>query len=729
MMKYKRYLLIIIFIFMLIPKYVLGAGLTLTGSESGTVSLSGNFYGSISGEGCSAGGQDYANGKCSAGVIHPGSTYCCDAKYNGYTDCKKPAEKCYTGCHDADAKTAKLCEKDGGYWGSTLFPYTTLFRSDVPEEQGTQYELYPKLTDVTVSVTGKGTCSSYTVTCSGTQGGSGSVSVQEYPKWVAHPATGEKRCHKTLQTMRNTGVESLNPIYNGDNIAYGGIYTDWNSNDGIICYDTYYTRGCSATPWVDNPVPASTVPMGCWRKLNPTATSDYNKYIYSWSYGPTNSNYPGWEWIKEGVDGMTQEKCRTTEPSVCTPTATNMTKKDNTAKYCSRDPINVNFNSSYGCTEDSASFYSITCGDTLKMTYLPEDFRKVLDGGVVDSRVVYLQPGQGFEFNINMNHTKSCNGTFDGDKFNDSYNKATKYITRASISVTANVKEAKQEYAWYLGLRDGVCPLNVANCTDNDKSGGIVGIAKEYKDKYDNLINRRKFVFDYDGTLSFTYKYKGQNKTFTGKFEKIDDEEVLSLKNGKVNYTKTMKLSNGISIHNFNYEWNQNTVLRPKNIYFDQHSGEETIKTETNKAVDGGRKFYTDIKTDLTGKGNYDLNIKVDVYNGSQLISSVKNEKCDLVVYSDDIKYRIINVTNPFVNSTRAIPKNWLNSIANYTKTIKEDTWSGKGLYTFELLRDDIVAIKNSNSNDNNSYLGTCYKESGLRDSAINGVCSIINSK
>ena len=479
--------------------------MTLTGPESGTINLGKGFWGEVN---CGSGSHNdtpTGNWKCKDGSKIGATKKCCPSNctlsgVECYTLTKKDVYSSWVGLSYDD------CTDSGYHWNSGCYKK----KSTVDEKN------YCTPTDpileysVSVTATGSSRCNSYTISCRGSEGGSGSVSVQEYPGWVSHPTTGKKRCFKTAQTQLNpsgggtVGRRNLSPQYNGESIAYGGRTTEFGNPDGVVCYDKFYTRGCSSTPWVGNPVPPSTVPMGCWRKKDPTSTSDYNKYIYHWSYGPTNalySNNPEYEWIEEGVGGMTEDKCRATEPTVCSPTSDVLNKKSekNEAKYCSAEKLNVNYESSYGCTTDSNRFYGITCGDTLTAEFKPDNFEKVTVGEVVDGRVAVLQPGQGFHFGIVMNHVRSCNGTFDGAKFNDSYDKSTHYINRAEISVIAKVSEALNEYAWYTSLRDGVCPMNTSDCTIDNRTGGIVGIAKEYKDKYENLVNYRKFVFDYNG--------------------------------------------------------------------------------------------------------------------------------------------------------------------------------------------------------------------------------------
>ena len=63
----------------------------------------------------------------------------------------------------------------------------------------------------------------------------------------------------------------------------------------------------------------------------------------------------------------------------------------------------------------------------------------------------------------------------------------------------------------------------------------------------------------------------------------------------------------------------------------------------------------------------------VNVYklsDSSKPITTITNEKCELKVYKNDLIYRIIEPTNPFVSNARAIPKNWLGEIGDFRKTI-----------------------------------------------------------
>ena len=234
--------------------------------------------------------------------------------------------------------------------------------------------------------------------------------------------------------------------------------------------------------------------------------------------------------------------------------------------------------------------------------------------------------------------------------------------------------------------------------------------------------------------MDFNYKYKGETRKYNGKFEKIDEEEALFLDGGKVNYTKTMKLNNGMDIHDFNYKLNQITNLKPEYVYFDRLTGEEVTKSDS--AVDGGRKFYTSTKTDLTsGSGisepNYIININLNASSGSQQIASFSNNKCEIEVYRDEDTYRIIDVINPFVNNTREIPWNWRNYTQDFTNTIHKDTWSDSRtpLYSFDLSKEQISSIKSSNANNKEAYLGTCHESESMQDPIMKEICRVINSK
>ena len=76
------------------------------------------------------------------------------------------------------------------------------------------------------------------------------------------------------------------------------------------------------------------------------------------------------------------------------------------------------------------------------------------------------------------------------------------------------------------------------------------------------------------------------------------------------------------------------------------------------------------------------------------------------------MKYRPIDVTNPFINSDWKKGENWINDKYNFISIIHATTWSEPAQKSITLAKDDIQAIKDSNnyyqSNKDDPYLGIC---------------------
>ena len=192
---------------------------------------------------------------------------------------------------------------------------------------------------------------------------------------------------------------------------------------------------------------------------------------------------------------------------------------------------------------------------------------------------------------------------------------------------------------------------------------------------------------------------------------------------------QSMTLGNsGLKVDNYNLNTKEAnggapSIVKytPAKVYINHHDG--TI--DNNGKVDGGNKIYTDYDID---EGKWKMNIVVDKILNSDI--SVTNNKCDIETKKYDLLYRPIDVSNPFINSTYEIGKNWLNSRYSFTNTIKSTTWSEKSLYVIPLTDNQIQSIKESNKNNKDyfPYLGLCDNPSiGAKDNITQYICNHIN--
>ena len=729
MMK-KIYILIFILMMIFIPKECLAAAY-ITGNQtvfSGHATLKGDVTCSASGTVTNASSIKESGGECDGGgTRHGKSNYCCDSAHNSYDDCVKPASGCdkYKCVGGKGGSKKGSCEAGGGLW----LNYCTS-----PESAGTKTN-WIKHYSVNVGATGKGTCGSGTVTCRGAKEGSISSSFETFASWKATSVNV-----RSSNILPGKGESMYN---NGGCASYGG-----ESYDGIWIYSVRYNRCCGASSEAaHNYKPAEDEPkvMGCWRRQKSSSKTLFgteDNYEYKWDhvgYSCTksgnacvcgkdkdgkqrcNSQLPGgksagWQLYKVEGSDMNEKLCETQKPAICSVAPPSEFNEQQNAKYCSQKDVFVPFNEDIKCNTNDSTFYEIQCTENASANYNPDKFEKVKVNGVEDEKIAVLQPGQGFGFNVDMHHERSCEGKFNSDIYNKTYQKILDLLRRAESMFSGRENDDfKREYAWYGVHKDEL---------DN--------ISKSYEDQYLNIVENGKYLFNYDGKLSFEYMYKKSKNVKTVELL-MEEEENIYLDNGKPKYTKTHKLKNGKTVYDFSYKLTQESLLKPKQVYFDKNDGsKEVAKTETNGAVDGGQMVYTELKTDLTNGNNYKINTSINIYKSSspsKVIATINNNKCEIEVYEDEVKYRIIDVTNPFVNSARKIPWNWNSYSQNYTKTIKSDIWSEKPLYQFDLPKENISRIKISNSNDNNAYLGTCNKSQSLQDAAIRSYCTIINSK
>ena len=683
MIKSRKYLLTLLILF-IIPLNVLAGNPVFEGSGEKTIDIDDSTDGStndckVEGKGLSCSGEvtdSWTTYSCPEGTPH-GETQCYIAGTPGSCPSGTSGDPCCPGggwnamgtgrCNDGSYPRAKT----GGTSG--------------------------RIVDATATTHYK---KKYTVKYDNSNcGGSGSVSVgddkKEYNFWEVRSSKSIDLWNTDSLANSWTGADKCGNLYTSDVAANV-------EGERVHHYDTVFSRCCGGVSSSD--IPKANFPAHCYRKPDPSS----NDYIYKWTNVQIDDSVSSWE----VVDAIkSEDDCVPPNPSVCSSISKLVKKEDTNAKYCNAKDVNVKVDSNLGCVDDSNGFYSITCSDAVSASYYPKGFSKVLVNGILDEKIVSVLAGQGFEFSIKMNHRKSCVGMFNKNNFDDAYNKATAFITRAERSYN-QLKNADTlaEIAWYTQVRQG-----------------IVDIVNGYVAQYTNLGSKTSDSLSYSGNISYNYTYKGSSKTHRSNFESSDDTKIKIDQNS---HTATHHLANGMNVHDFQYTITQSSTLIPSPVYFDKTSGEET-SSSTDGAIAGGNKVYTSLRTDATDNNNYyKMNINIDVYSGSKIIANVRNDNCQLNIYKDDtIKYRIINVTNPFVNSTREIPKNWLNAIYDYTKTIKSDTWSRSSLYKFYISKEDLTDIKRSNYNDSNSYLGTCYKPVANQDYAIRSICSIINSK
>ena len=340
----------------------------------------------------------------------------------------------------------------------------------------------------------------------------------------------------------------------------------------------------------------------------------------------------------------------------------------------------INFSEGKKCVVPTlkTEFYNILCEEKVAADFKPGDLS--------------IKKGQGFYYEVLVSSTKKCTGKFDGSKWKEAYSNAV--LIRDSY-------------------KKGTAGYNEANNLVKE----LTNMVKVY-----NNWTLEDDTNPY-GTLTINYK---KNNVSASKFYEFTNVLVNEGKGSFIKKEQVKLKVNGLTDPvNFVYsnEKNKRVVkLIPPTAYIDRVTGEET---NDKTALNGGNKFYTDIRSDL---GIQNLVVKISNL-GKNKKSSITNDKCNLTIYDEALIYRPIDVTNPFINPTRERGKNWLNETFNFTGVIQSDIWELDYRYKFVLPHSDIEAIKVSNANNKiaDSYLGTCHKSYNMQDEITKKLCKVMN--
>ena len=75
-----------------------------------------------------------------------------------------------------------------------------------------------------------------------------------------------------------------------------------------------------------------------------------------------------------------------------------------------------------------------------------------------------------------------------------------------------------------------------------------------------------------------------------------------------------------------------------------------------------------------------------------------------------DIRYRSIDVSNPFINDKWQKGKNWVNDKYDFTQAIHANTWNVAQKAEITLQSKEIDEVKSSNRSNYDAYMGLCDK-------------------
>ena len=359
-------------------------------------------------------------------------------------------------------------------------------------------------------------------------------------------------------------------------------------------------------------------------------------------YGDTGylSTAKSVEWLYEAdsvnrvlISGVTRkEDCHKLEqPATCTPQALAVTPQNVDANIC-EDNVHLILTDGIDCP--GAAFYSIECKTNAVVRFDNGD-----DNGIITD-VNEIMIGQGFKFGIKLTLPKKCTAVFNGDRWNLAYERAVNLKNQANKD------------------------LQVSGISDTDKRE-VESVLYEMENRIDDLkgmVNAYNGIdladtSDEQASLNISYKVNGKAADVNSEFEtKIINE-------GKGN------IYNAVSV-----SLKAKDVTEPKSYTWSNTSDPKIIKLVPVKkyidGLDGGNKVYIDYNTD---PGTYPIQINVSNIAGK---NQVNNNMCKLKVTREEILYRPIDVSNPFINNKWEPGANWINSELDFRNIIHANIWS-----------------------------------------------------
>lgn len=424
------------------------------------------------------------------------------------------------------------------------------------------------------------------------------------------------------------------------------------------------------TAYVDVKCPA------CYRKNGETPN-------YVWAYDSPGSNYTKVTNIK------TKNDCQLSNPDIpnhCVQ-STIPGEKSKEASSC-ESTATLPLDEEKVCSDSVTSqFYTINCRETISSKFKPGNLA--------------LKAGQGFVFDIELSTTYTCEGSFDKTAWNEAYSNLQKGLERANKLPNGSDKTA--EIKWY-----------------NNKISNLNSFYTSYRITRENYMQGGDSdgISDALAKLKITYKKNKKNNTLSYNFITKDEKTVIDSSNTK--YTNNMKLSTGEEVKAFKSKVTKTKNLMPPKVLFNKDGSINT--NGVGNTIDGGNHFMIELETD---PGNYSFSIEITNL-GVNHSGKITNNACNLNVYDRDYLYRIIDVNNPFDIQNLTPGENWISNNYNFENTINSSTWSDNYLYKFDLSKDDIKDIKESNGNYANPYLGICDGKSSIFDDITRKLCNQI---
>ena len=164
--------------------------------------------------------------------------------------------------------------------------------------------------------------------------------------------------------------------------------------------------------------------------------------------------------------------------------------------------------------------------------------------------------------------------------------------------------------------------------------------------------------------------------------------------------------------------------------YIDKATG---VVTDQKTGIIGGNKLYT---KGSAKKG--ENNMAITLYSPSNAViedsyAKITNNKCKLKIVIPDVKYRPMNVANPFINNEYEKGHNWVNEHYDFTKIIEPDIWTRSPETVVDLKASDIVELQSNNASyiksGNSPYYGLCNTKIIQNDNLAKQLCEKLNIK
>lgn len=643
---------------------------------------------------------------------------------------------CGNGCHETKKITGVRCDScKSGYHSNGLggcvanassTPTPTIEPCKI--KSFTQYNMLSVNDQRGVTVTLTGSCSDKTVTVSGSNGISYVGKKDGSYMIVASNACGKTGSYtvsigsdsKTQKVLIiNQWITKYNyitdhmPSYDSKEAADKVGLFEYGSGCMQVAIGKYHCsefgwRGCG-----DPGTPQASVPPiddhftapepGCYadsKNLNEATRAKWQDAA-TVAYPKKVEKFPGTN-IK-----ITQETCKPMEKiTMCTPELTTSKLKEITTDECEEN-LDVPYTDGKTCT--GTSFYKIECTNN-KVNFKYDNGDDVNDGNAIKT-TVNLLPGQGFSFGIKAEVIKDgCTATFYSSTWLKIYNR----IQDQRKTIKAALKLASVEDKKTLNSR--LAELD----TKEEK-------LKQFAIDYNN--ETKDVNLNMNMNFEMTYPANDGEKVLKTPLEStVINEGTVKVKTTDEN----ILIANELTVKN--YSWTNKAdplvlkLIFPK-TYIDKHTGD--ITTNSKNAIDGGNKAYIsyNAKSSVNGEESSML-ISITGKIDKNEVFKVDNDKCKIAVFSSEVKYRPIELTNPFINKNYRKGENWVNDMYDFTKTIDANIWSKNALYDINLTAEQIDEVKASNEKNkaDSPYLGLCDKTRDIDyDDITKIICNALN--